>query len=580
MGKTEMRTGKTYPWMQPTSSALIDLWENSSDALFISDPDLSDIHLNPAAIALVSQFSIDDRQIAAVQTARSLLDGIKQRGLFETPGATIHEIPFRSRHLAVTVCALDEPNYLIICRKLSRTKPLKAQLKDLEDTNSELNEIIELSADGLVSVDQTGVIIRLNDAYKQILGITDEQFIGTPAQSLVDKGYLPELVSPKVFKHRKPMDIMVTIKGKDVLLTGRPVFNEFGQVVRVVANIRDLTKLNRLKEKLNRYHDLASRYETEISHLRSRKIDTKIVGRSDGALKMMALAAQAAQVDSTVLVFGETGTGKELLVKSIHELSSKGDGPFIAVNCSSIPESLMESELFGYEAGAFTGSSRKGKVGLFEAADKGTLFLDEISEMPLSMQAKLLRVIQEKKVVRIGSSKANPIDTRIIAASNERLETCVEAGTFRADLYYRLNIINIDIPPLRERKEDIPLLADQFLNYFNKKFNRNKVISEKESVMLVAYDWPGNIRELRNTIERFVVLENAITIERQLYKYKRHSVYRNDPQQPVTCLRSHLKKMEHDIILRTYKKFKSTRKTAAALNVSQSTIARKIKHCR
>ena len=452
---------------------------------------------------------------------------------------------------------------------------LKKQLKLLEETNDELSEIIELSADGLVSVDQNGNIIRLNNAYKRILGITDEDFVGKPAQLLIDRGYLPELVSTKVFKKRKPTNILVSVKGKDVLLTGRPVFNENGQVIRVVANIRDLTKLNNLMSELNKYHELASRYRTEINQLRSREIKAKIIGQSDNTLKMIGLAEQASKVDSTVLIYGETGTGKELLVKSIHQHSKYSTGPFIAVNCSTIPESLIESELFGYEAGSFTGSGHKGKIGLFEAANGGTFFLDEISEMPLSMQPRLLRAIQEKKIRRIGATGSRDIDVRIIAASNKRLEHCVEAGSFRADLYYRLNIINIETPPLRERKEDIPLLVNQFISDFNDKFERKKKITDQEMIALIKHDWPGNIRELRNLIERFVVLDTTIDFNTLFAKPSPTFPSRSTP--PVRCLKTYLNDLEHEIIMNTYKALKSTRKTALALNVSQSTIARKVK---
>ena len=563
------------PPIDSQKTAFPALWEKCSDAVIVADSDLSVIHMNPAARSMMADIKTNTREL---QTAQHLLTLIQTSGLLAQSDVYIPEFIFDDAWISISIINLDNGMRLFFLRDIGEEKALSEQLDKLKETNSELNEIIELSADGLVSVDHSGIILRLNKAYKRILGIKNENFIGKPAQLLVDKGYLPELVSAQVLKRHKPTNIMVTLKNKDVLLTGRPVFNEQGRLVRVVANIRDLTKLNNLKNQLDKYHELANRYETEIHHLRAKEIESKIIGRSPGASKMIALAAQASKVDSTVLVYGETGTGKEVLVKTIHKLSDQKKGPFIAVNCSSVPESLMESELFGYESGAFTGSSKKGKIGLFEAAHTGTLFLDEISEMPASMQTKLLRVIQEKKVRRIGANKDRGIDVRLIAASNKRLKTCVEAGQFREDLYYRLNIINIDIPPLRERKEDIPLLIKHFLDEFNVKFDRQKTISEKEMLMLIQYNWPGNIRELQNMIERYVVLSNALFLDSAFFE--QNSTSRPAVPPEVNCLKSYLKEQETAIILDTYDKLKSTRKTANALNVSQSTIVRKLSNQR
>lgn len=590
----------SQPQFLPFSSEPLEdmshfLWQASADAIISIGE--SEIALNPAAHALLAKTAaallpasseevkrpaappaeLLGRLLAelcqALATDRHHLDSGdgRQSDAFFANG---EELCFHGRWFSVRTFPSAGGRHHYMARDISERKFFAGEMERLQETNIELNEIIELSADGLVSVDHSGKILRLNSAYKRILGIKNENFVGQPATSLVEKGYLQELVSPHVLRDHKAKNIVVPVKGKEVLLTGRPVFNENGRLVRVVANIRDLTTLNRLKNELQRYHELANRYETEISHLRAREIESEIIGCSTSTTRMLALASQASRVDSTVLVYGETGTGKEVLVKTIHKLSERREGPFIAVNCSSIPESLIESELFGYEAGSFTDSNKKGKIGLFEAANGGTFFLDEISEMSLATQAKVLRVIQERNIRRIGASRDNPIDVRIIAASNRRLKECIGDGTFRADLFYRLDIISIDIPPLRQRKEDIPLLINYFLDKYNKKFNRTKSIPEKEILLLLSYDWPGNIRELENMIERYVVLSSGLFLDSTTLDEGRGRA--EPPAGRVTCLRSHLRAEEERLIDEAYRRCRSTRKTAEALNVSQSTIVRRL----
>lgn len=298
----------------------------------------------------------------------------------------------------------------------------------------------------------------------------------------------------------------------------------------------------------------------------------EIIGKAKCWSEIIWRAKKAAQVSSNVLIEGESGTGKELIARAIHDESGR-KGPFVPINCGAIPKELIESELFGYEEGAFTGAKRGGKIGKFEAAEGGTLFLDEIGEMPLEMQVHLLRVLQEKKVTRLGGSKARPVDVRIIAATNRDLRKEVEAGRFREDLYFRLNVININLPPLRERKEDIPILVEHFVQRFCQQFRKN-ITSVDEEVMdiLNSYDWPGNVRELSNVIENAVVFteENVIlpdVIPSYIREYK-----------PLRELRGRsLKELEEKVILETLKVYNGNiSKTARALGVTRNTIYRKI----
>lgn len=286
-------------------------------------------------------------------------------------------------------------------------------------------------------------------------------------------------------------------------------------------------------------------------------------------------------VDSSVLITGESGTGKEVVCNYIYRTSQRKDFPIVKINCGAIPESLFESELFGYEDGAFTGARKKGKAGLFEMANHGTLFLDEISEMSLEMQVKLLRVIQEKEVFRLGGTDTIPVDVRIIAATNRNLEELVEKGKFRKDLFYRLNVIRLEIPPLRERKEDIIPLCYHFLDIFNERYHKNKGLTIKAARTLAHLDWPGNIRELENLVENIVVLEPD-EVMRAKHLQTRYCKEHVSNVGTVTVdgilpYKVALEQMERQLLENTRNQFGSTRKMAAILGLNQSTVSRKLR---
>jgi transcriptional regulator with PAS, ATPase and Fis domain len=287
---------------------------------------------------------------------------------------------------------------------------------------------------------------------------------------------------------------------------------------------------------------------------------------------LMQTVNQVAQFDSAVMITGESGVGKEIVAHQIHLQSPRKDKPYIRINCASIPDNLLESELFGYEEGAFTGAKKGGKMGIFELANGGTLLLDEIAELPLGVQAKLLRVIQENEVTRIGGNKTKKIDVRIITATNRDLNEMASRNEFRKDLYYRLNVVPINVPPLRERREEIPALIEHFLNKFNEKYGLKKQISPQVVDKLINYDWPGNIRELKNIVERAVVTDPGDTIF-NLDIDKLHHFDSSD--QPNIDLRELVKKLEKHYIEAYLVKYGSTRKAAAALGISQSTLCRK-----
>jgi len=373
-------------------------------------------------------------------------------------------------------------------------------------------QIINLLAERVVIIDDNGMILYINEGYCQFIGKTMEKAIGQPVQDVIENSRMHRVVKTG----KAELAAVQKINGSEMIANRFPIFED-GKVVGAVGNVMFRnpeewrmyrTKIQNLVEELNYYQAKAQR------DLRSKYSFEDLMGSSPIFLEAKTLAQRVSGSNSSVLLIGESGTGKELFAHAIHHNSTRASAPFVAINCSSIPEHLLESELFGYEEGAFTGAKKGGKKGQFELASKGTLFLDEIGDMPLSMQSKLLRVLQEKEVVRVGGYKSISVDVRIIAATHRDLEKMVEKGEFRQDLYYRLNVIKIDIPPLRERKEDIPPIARRLLKKLEARFYRNSIeLSAEVKERLMQHSWPGNIRELENVLERSINVLDGKTIK-------------------------------------------------------------------
>jgi len=445
-----------------------------------------------------------------------------------------------------------------------------------------IEEILDCMYDGIYITDGNGVTLFINKSYSSMSGIKKEDAVGFHMQDLIKKGYFLESASLKVIETKKPVSIIDCFSnGKKCLATANPVFDENGQIKMVVTNLRDMTELLDLKNQLEELYDLNKKYYFELKELR-KDIENKynIIGNSKSMIEIYEIIDRIAETDATVLVLGETGVGKEVVAREIHKNSLRKNGPFIKVNCASIPESLFESELFGYDKGAFTGAISKGKPGLLELAHNGTIFLDEIGELPLSAQPKLLRVLQEKKIIRVGGTESKRIDVRVIAATNKDLEKEVEKGTFREDLFYRLNVIPIKVPPLRKRREDIPLLSKHFLDLYNSKYNKTKTLSDTAFQLLKWYSWPGNVRQLKNLIERLVLIcpYDIITddyISRFIKKEEIEELY-NIGREEIT-LDEAVSIIERQLIYRALKKYGTTRNAAKVLGVSQPTIVRKAK---
>jgi PAS domain S-box len=467
---------------------------------------------------------------------------------------------------------------LITFSDVTDLETVKNELCVVNDLNSELNALIDSSADGLAICDGNGTILRINSAYKKIIGILDsEQFIGKQVIELVRQGYLSAAATIKVLETKEAYSRIQEIRGKEILITSTPVFDDAKQLVRVISNVRDLTELNSMRRKVQQITEEVAHYRSEISRLRLKSLQDGFVFNSPEMQKALELTLRVAEVDATVLFEGESGVGKEVFTRIIHEAGKRSNKPFIKVNCGAFTPTLIESELFGYVEGAFTGANRKGKPGIFELASGGTLFLDEVGELPLDIQVKLLRVIQEQEVTRIGGTVSIPIDVRILGATNRNLLELVQAGKFRKDLFFRLKVVVVNIPPLREHVTDIPLLAEHFVRHFCRKHNLVRRISGPLMKKLVTYDWPGNIRELKNTIERMVIVCSGEEMDSSLFNEESHLTTDDSFQ---GTLKAVLKETEKRVIIQAYKLGGSSRKAAGLLGIDQSTVVRKLKQYR
>ena len=436
------------------------------------------------------------------------------------------------------------------------------------------------SRDGLFVTDHQGNILMLNKASEEMLGLKTENVLGRNVSDLVREGYYDSSVTLLVLEKKRAASILQTSwKGRKVLTTGIPILNEQGRLKFVLVNDRDVSLIKMLKENLEPENLPQSLFQCNMAEL---GVDSSflesIVFSSQCMEEVIQTAVRAAKFNVTILLTGKSGVGKSLIARLIHQLSPQKDGPFIDLNCGSLPSSLLESELFGYLPGAFTGASSKGKKGLLESADQGILFLDEIGEMERALQVKLLKFLETKTFYKIGSNQATTIDTRIIAATNQDLDAMIRAGSFRRDLFFRLNVISIHIPPLRERKEEIEPLVRFFLDKLNQEFETRKTISDEALNQLKEYLFPGNVRELENLIKRLITLsdEDEITprhLPRDLFQTRPDI----DLLQEEATLQEQVAAFEAQLIKAHLRKFGSQRKAAKALGINQSTLSRKLK---
>ena len=376
----------------------------------------------------------------------------------------------------------------------------------------ELKELLNYYYGNIFVVDGKGKIIYANASAAESVGSTIDDITGKNCQEMEMEGYYDKSVAlDAIRKKKRVLSVYKTRIGLNVVCSANPILDECGNVTRVVVFSQDEALMREIMNDVEEERKKNISIQQTLSYIQEKMACQNIVSSSPEMERLFKMLLNVARTDTTVTIYGESGTGKEVLANFVHQNSMRSNKPFIPINCAAIPAELMEAEFFGYEKGSFTGANREGKAGLFEMADHGTIFLDELGEMPLSLQSKLLRVLESGEVKRIGSSKTIKTDVRIIAATNRNLTKMVDEKTFREDLYYRLNVIPVNIPPLRERPEDIEALSEHFLNEFNRKYGRNVEISGDVLNKFKKYSWPGNIRELKNEIERYVVTEGQVS---------------------------------------------------------------------
>jgi transcriptional regulator with PAS, ATPase and Fis domain len=404
---------------------------------------------------------------------------------------------------------------------------------------------------------------------------------------LVAEGVFDVVLNPQIVKTGQPAtSVQTTKKGQKLILNGYPIFDEDGKVALVVTFVRDVTVMSQLREQIVNQKKLLEQFRTSVQYINTESIQKfPMAGfKSREMVQLRKLIDKVSATDATVLILGETGVGKEFFARSIHRASMRGDKTFFKLDCTTIPENLIESELFGYASGAFSGANIKGKPGLCEMADQGTLFLDEIGELPPSMQVKLLRLLQDQEIIAIGSTRVKKVDVRIIAATNRDLETEVEQGRFRSDLYYRLRVAVLTIPPLRERREDIMPLASYFLDRFAAKYRKERRFGPEIEKVFSTHSWPGNIRELENLIESVVVTCDRPVIEvtdlnscmlTDCRDYKRTMFETLDIGD--RSLKEIVRDLEREILLGALEIHGSMAKVAELLKIDRSTIFRKLK---
>lgn len=438
-----------------------------------------------------------------------------------------------------------------------------------------LRKILDHSYDEIFVTDKNGITIYVNEACKRNYGAEPEKLIGQKAGQMAFEGFCFPPITPIILREKRRVTLeQETITGRKIVTTAEPVFDENGELELIIMNVRDIYQIDEIKHDLEKTLELVEKYKQEVEELRRREFQNEdLVARDKVMLELLELAQRIAPVDSNVLILGESGTGKGVLAKHIHKLSSRKNGPFININCAAIPDQLLESELFGYAPGTFTGADKKGKIGLIELAAGGTLFLDEIAEIPLSLQAKILHVIQEFKFSPVGGRESKKVDCRIITATNSDLAEAVKQGKFRGDLYFRLKVIELEMPPLRERKGDILPLIYFFLNKYDNKYKTAHQFAQDCLDVLFQYTWPGNIRELEHLVERLVVTTPGSIIKvTDLPKSFRNNLGGSATGFDISdmSLTGALTQVERTLVVEAYKRYKSTYKVAEALKISQS----------
>lgn len=441
-------------------------------------------------------------------------------------------------------------------------------------------DFFEESYDGIIIADELGRIVYMNHAAETLEEVNKEYILGRTASELLEQGIYETSVTVKVFKSRHKETIMQFKGGRQLVITGVPVFKN-NKIKWVYINERDATELAQVKRDKKAVMKQLEEYKKELELIkRKTEEENVLISNNHKMQENITLLQRLAPSEVSVLINGESGVGKDVFANWIHEHSQRKDKPFIKIDCGALSEPLLESELFGYEKGAFTGANQKGKVGLAQAADNGTLFLDEIGEMPLNLQTKLLRLVQDNTFLPVGGVHEKKVDIRIIAATNKDLEDMVQKSQFREDLYYRLNVVPVKLPPLRERKEDIFDFIQLFLKRYNEKHGYRKSISQEAVNGLYSYSWPGNVRELSNIMERLVVVTPKPEID--ITDVMRAMPNYANPEIDTILEISHsyngaMDAFEAEYLKKIIRRYNTIKEMAQSIGISESTLKRKLR---
>ena len=450
------------------------------------------------------------------------------------------------------------------------------KINELKYSLDAMKDIVDNAYQGMVLVDKEGRILKW--CYEKLLGIKEEDVLGKHVDEVIENTRLHIVVKTG----QKELCDIQRIQGRDMLASRIPIVQD-GEVIGAIGTVlfRNIDEIRAMAKRLEMLEKTVDKYKNEISKMYSARYTfDSIVTQNKKMMELKEMAAKAAATDSTVLIQGDSGTGKEYFAHAIHNASSRKYAPFVQINCAAIPHELLESELFGYEGGAFTGAKKEGKIGKLELANGGTIMLDEVASMSYSMQAKLLRVLEEREFERIGGNTKIKIDVRVIACTNEDLKTCVKQGRFRKDLFYRLNVVEINIPPLRDRMDDIPVLCDEILSQLVRNMGfPPKTISDRAMTALKLHNWPGNVRELRNVLERAANMSsgNLITLE-DLPDYIKNYLTDKEAEVDKACLKNRVIDAELKAIMEALELSNGNRTEAAKhLGIHRTALYKKLK---
>ena len=491
--------------------------------------------------------------------------------------------------LVVSVTPILEGQHLLGAmgnfQKMQDFEDSAQQLESYRQLNVQLEAIFKSSSDGIWLCDGSGKILNINGASEKINAIQAQDVVGKNVREILQEGLMDRSVTLEVLETGRQVSLLQYLKktNKYLLVTGTPVFDEDGRISLVVVNERDMTQLNTMKAQLAQTRMETQRFKDELVELSLLELkEQEIIAKSEAMRQVLGIAVKLAKMEaSNILILGETGTGKGLLAKFIHKTSDRKKKPFIQINCAALPENLLEAELFGYEKGAFTGARERGKIGLFELAHEGTLFLDEIGDLPFSVQAKLLKYLDDNEIMRLGGIKPKQVDCTIIAATNRNLEARSRQRKFRQDLFFRLNTFVMQIPPLRTRPDDIFELVKYLLDKYNQQYRLERRISPKTMEQIKSYPFPGNVRELENMIKMAVMMSEADLLDEYILRNLKKPVlepadFSQIPNTPMNLIEE-IRAFEKRLMQAAMTNFKTTREMAHFLKINQSTVVRKMK---